>query len=105
MQLNSNVHTLNELLTSHSSSCALLNFVMKKYFATSFPMKRKEKQLCNKEVFGLDFFLFWGTAHYTEKEKKEKESGRGRGRGEGEGKKDPYNRFIHFLQLGINDPH
>lgn len=95
MQLNSNVHTSNELLTSHSSSCALLNFVMKKYFATSFLMKKKKNNCAVKEVFGLGFFLFWGTAHYREKEKKERER---------EKRIHTIDEFI-FLQCGINDPH
>lgn len=82
MQLNSNVHTSNELLTSHSSSCALLNFVMKKYFATSFLMKKKEKQLCSKGGVWSGFFLVLGNCSLQGKGKE----------GKGKGKKNPYNR-------------
>lgn len=57
-------HTLDELLISLSSSCVLLDLVMKEYFAASFLMGKKKK--CSQEVF-LSFCIlgnFFMSDHY-----------------------------------------
>lgn len=58
-------HTLDELLTSLSSSCVLLDLVMKEYFAASFLMGKKKKK-GSQEVF-LSFCIlgnFFMLDHY-----------------------------------------